>query len=46
MKCDAETNPPDLRERARSSPRSAWRQLSPAEFIVVRIIHRAGRGAG
>jgi phage tail sheath protein FI len=42
VKCDAETNPPELREVGQVVTEIGLAPLSPAEFIVVRIIHRAG----
>ena len=42
VKCDAETNPPSLREVGQVVTEIGLAPLAPAEFIVVRIIHRAG----
>jgi phage tail sheath protein FI len=42
VKCDAETNPPDLREAGQVVTEIGLAPLAPAEFIVVRIIQRAG----
>jgi phage tail sheath protein FI len=42
VKCDAETNPPDRREVGQVVTEIGLAPLAPAEFIVVRIIHRAG----
>jgi uncharacterized protein len=42
VKCDAETNPSDLREAGQVVTEIGLAPLAPAEFIVVRIIHRAG----
>ncbi len=42
VKCDAETNPPDLREVGQVVTEIGLAPLAPAEFIIVRIIHRAG----
>ena len=42
VKCDAETNPPDLREAGQVVTEIGLAPLALAEFIVVRIIHRAG----
>jgi phage tail sheath protein FI len=42
VKCDAETNPPALREVGQVVTEIGLAPLAPAEFIVVRIIHRAG----
>jgi phage tail sheath protein FI len=40
VKCNAETNPPELREVGQVVTEIGLAPLSPAEFIVVRIIHR------
>jgi hypothetical protein len=42
VKCDAETNPSELRELGHVVTEIGLAPLSPAEFIVVRILHRAG----
>jgi phage tail sheath protein FI len=42
VKCDVETNPPELREVGQVVTEIGLAPLAPAEFIVVRIIHRAG----
>jgi len=42
VKCDAETNPPELREQGRAVTEIGIAPNSPAEFVVVRILHRAG----
>jgi phage tail sheath protein FI len=42
VKCDAETNPADEREQGRVTTEIGLAPASPAEFIVVRIVHRAG----
>jgi len=42
VKCDIETNPPGLREVGQVVTEIGLAPLAPAEFIVVRIIHRAG----
>ena len=42
VKCDAETNPKDEREQGRVTTEIGLAVGLPAEFIVVRIIHRAG----
>ncbi len=42
VKCDAETNPPEQRERGEIVTEIGLAPGSPAEFIVVRITHRAG----
>jgi phage tail sheath protein FI len=41
VKCDAETNPPELREAGQVVTEIGLAPLTPAEFIVIRIIHRA-----
>jgi uncharacterized protein len=42
VKCNAETNPPELREVGQVVTEIGLAPLAPAEFIVVRITHRAG----
>lgn len=42
VKCDAETNPPEEREQGRVATEVGLATALPAEFIVVRIIHREG----
>ncbi len=42
VKCDAENNPPELRELGQVVIEIGLAPLSPAEFIVVRIVRRAG----
>jgi hypothetical protein len=42
VKCDAETNPPELRETGQAVTEVGIAPSSPAEFVVVRILHRAG----
>lgn len=42
VKCDAETNPPDARDGGQVITEIGLAPLAPSEFIVVRIIHRAG----
>lgn len=42
VKCDAETNPPELREQGQAVTEIGIAPSSPAEFVVVRILHRAG----
>jgi phage tail sheath protein FI len=42
VKCDAENNPPDLRALGRVVIEIGLAPLSPSEFIVVRIVRRAG----
>jgi len=40
VKCDAETNPPEVRETGRVVTEIGLAPSVPAEFVVVRIIHR------
>ncbi|MBW4631800.1 MAG: phage tail sheath subtilisin-like domain-containing protein [Iphinoe sp. HA4291-MV1] len=42
VKCDAETNPSDSRETGEIITEIGLAPSSPAEFIIVRIIHRVG----
>ena len=42
VKCDAETNPTEEREQGRVTTEIGLAAALPAEFIVVRITHRAG----
>src|SRR5262245_59697673 len=42
VKCDRETNPPEGREVGQVVTEIGLAPLAPAEFIVLRIIHRAG----
>jgi phage tail sheath protein FI len=44
VKCDSETNPPELREVGQVVTEIGLAPQSPAEFIVVRIIHFAPAG--
>ena len=39
VKCDGETNPPEVRETGRVITEIGLRPAAPAEFIVIRIIH-------
>jgi phage tail sheath protein FI len=41
VKCDVETNPPEVREVGQLITEVGMAPLSPAEFVIVRIIHRA-----
>jgi hypothetical protein len=41
VKCDAETNPPEVREAGQVVTEIGLAPGAPAEFIVVRIVHRA-----
>ncbi len=45
VKCDADTNPPENRETGQVITDIGLAVTAPAEFIVVRIIHRAGTTA-
>ena len=45
VKCDAENNPPELRDLGQVIIEIGLAPLLPAEFIVVRIVRRAGGGA-
>ena len=42
VKCDSENNPPESRELGEVVTEIGFAPFSPAEFIVVRIIHRPG----
>jgi hypothetical protein len=42
VKCDAETNPPEIREIGQASAEIGLAINSPAEFIIVRITQRSG----
>jgi len=42
VKCDAENNPPETRDLGRVVIDIGLAPLSPAEFVVVRIVRRAG----
>jgi phage tail sheath protein FI len=42
IKCDAENNPPEVRDLGQVIIEIGLAPLSPAEFIVVRIVRRAG----
>jgi phage tail sheath protein FI len=44
VKCDAETNPPAERDDGEVTTEIGLAATRPAEFIVVRITQRAGRG--
>jgi hypothetical protein len=41
VKCDADTNPADEREQGRVTTEIGLSPMVPAEFIVVRVIHRS-----
>jgi phage tail sheath protein FI len=42
VKCDAETNPPEVREAGQTITEVGLAPSAPAEFVVVRIIHHVG----
>lgn len=42
VKCDEETNPPESREAGEVVTEVGLALMAPAEFVVVRIFHRAG----
>jgi uncharacterized protein len=42
VKCDAETNPPESREVGMAITELGIAPSAPAEFVVVRILHRSG----
>lgn len=42
VKCDAETNPADVREQGMVTTEIGLAPAAPAEFVVVRIVHRPG----
>ncbi len=42
VKCDNETNPPEEREQGRTITEIGLAPSSPAEFVVVRIVHHTG----
>jgi hypothetical protein len=44
IKCDAETNPSEVREAGHVVTQIGLAPASPAEFVVVRVTHRAGTG--
>jgi len=46
VKCDAETNPPEVREAGRVVTEIGLAPASPNEFVVVRIIHGVGGVGG
>ncbi len=45
VRCDADTNPPETRELGQVITELGLAVSAPAEFVVVRIIHRAGTTA-
>ena len=42
VKCDGENNPPELRDTGEVVVEIGLAPLAPSEFIVVRIVRRAG----
>jgi Bacteriophage tail sheath protein len=42
IKCDEETNPAETREAGQVVTEFGLALVAPAEFVVVRIFHRAG----
>ncbi|MEA2694665.1 MAG: uncharacterized protein QOJ16_4052 [Acidobacteriota bacterium] len=46
VKCDAETNPPEVRETGRVVTEIGLAPANPNEFVVVRIIHGTGGVSG
>ena len=42
VKCDAETNPPEVREAGQTATEIGLAPGAPAEFLIVRIIHHTG----
>ncbi|HEV2705501.1 MAG TPA: phage tail sheath subtilisin-like domain-containing protein [Pyrinomonadaceae bacterium] len=42
VKCDEETNPPEVRDTGEVVTEVGLALVAPAEFVVVRIFHRAG----
>src|SRR5262249_61750588 len=42
VKCDAENNPPEVRDLGQAVIEIGLAPLAPAEFIVVRIVRNAG----
>jgi hypothetical protein len=42
IKCDAETNPPEVREQGQAVTEIGLAPGAPAEFVVIRIIQRVG----
>jgi uncharacterized protein len=42
VKCDAETNPADAREQGMVMTEIGLAPAAPAEFVIVRIVHRPG----
>jgi phage tail sheath protein FI len=46
VKCDAETNPPELRANGAAVTEIGLAPSAPAEFVIVRIVHREAAPAG
>ena len=44
VKCDAETNPPEVRDRGRGVTEIGVAVVEPAEFVIFRISQWAGPG--
>ena len=42
VKCDSETNPAEVREAGQAITEIGIAPSAPAEFVVVRVLHRAG----
>jgi phage tail sheath protein FI len=42
VKCDSETNPPEVRDTGRTATEIGLAPGAPAEFVIVRIIHHTG----
>lgn len=42
VKCDSETNPPEVREAGQTATEIGLAPGAPAEFVIVRIIHHTG----
>jgi len=45
VKCDAETNPPDVRDRGQIVIEIGVAPVKPAEFVIFRLSQWAGGGA-
>jgi phage tail sheath protein FI len=45
VKCDAETNPPDVRDRGQLIIEIGLAPVKPAEFVVFRLSQFSGGGA-
>ena len=42
VKCDSETNPPEVREAGQTATEIGLAPGAPAEFLIVRVIHHTG----